>query len=279
MTREIISKKTRTVLRELLVGTTLRYIDDEFEAAHVSCDTTYEPAVSGQRRSRVEQYYRTMDFTSSADARRFIQVCDATIAGMDHQHISELLTWLERDGFVLDGKRFRSVKPREHAAALSSVADKLGADHLQNLVDRMNEAIEDDPGLAIGTAKELLECCCKTILAEHGKSVSPSADVVELVKLARAELKLLPDGVPEAAKGVEVIKPLLSNLASVAQGLAELRGLYGSGHGREGRVRGLTPRHARLAAGAASTLAAFLFDTHKERSKTSDQTAVPKPGA
>ncbi|HZZ30473.1 MAG TPA: abortive infection family protein [Phenylobacterium sp.] len=42
-----------------------------------------------------------------------------------------------------------------------------------------------------------------------------------------------------------------------------MRNFYGSGHGQDGRARGLTPRHARLAVGAASTLALFLFDTHQ----------------
>jgi hypothetical protein len=30
-------------------------------------------------------------------------------------------------------------------------------------------------------------------------------------------------------------------------------------------VKGLSPRHAKLAVGAAATLAVFLFDTHKDR--------------
>lgn len=33
----------------------------------------------------------------------------------------------------------------------------------------------------------------------------------------------------------------------------------------DGRARSLTPRHARLAVGATSTLAMFLFDTHDAR--------------
>jgi hypothetical protein len=54
-------------------------------------------------------------------------------------------------------------------------------------------------------------------------------------------------------------------LATVSQSLAELRNLYGTGHGKGGRTKGLSPRHAKLAVGAAATLAVFLFETHKER--------------
>jgi hypothetical protein len=133
-------------------------------------------------------------------------------------------------------------------------------------INRMAAAVEADPALAIGSAKELIETCCKTILAERGKPAKGTEDVPELVKAARAELKLLPDDVPQASKGADTIKRLLSNLASVAQGLAELRTLYGTGHGRDGRAKGVHPRHARLAVYAASALAVFLFETHKDRS-------------
>jgi hypothetical protein len=46
--------------------------------------------------------------------------------------------------------------------------------------------------------------------------------------------------------------------------LAELRGLYGTGHGKDGKTQGVKPRHAKLAVGAAATLTTFLFETHKE---------------
>ncbi len=40
--------------------------------------------------------------------------------------------------------------------------------------------------------------------------------------------------------------------------------LYGTGHGQHGSSSGLTTRHAKLAVGAASTLAVFLFETHEQ---------------
>lgn len=78
-------------------------------------------------------------------------------------------------------------------------------------------------------------------------------------------VKLTPDDIPAAAKGAESIRVLLSNLASIAGRLAELRNLYGTGHGKAPSTEGLDARHARLAVGAATTLVAFLFETHRER--------------
>ena len=54
-------------------------------------------------------------------------------------------------------------------------------------------------------------------------------------------------------------------MGSVARGLGELRNLYGTGHGKDGTTRGLATRHARLAVGAAGTLATFPLETHLER--------------
>ena len=62
-----------------------------------------------------------------------------------------------------------------------------------------------------------------------------------------------------------MIRRMLSNLNQVSQGIAELRNLYGTGHGRDGRFIGLKPRHAKLAVGAAATLGTFLLETHLER--------------
>jgi hypothetical protein len=147
---------------------------------------------------------------------------------------------------------------------LKKHAKVLNANHLAEQIRRMEASVEADPSLAIGTAKELIETCCKTILAERGKPASGTADVSTLTKETLKELKLVPEGVPDAARGADVIKRLLSNLGTIGNGLAELRGLYGTGHGKHGSASGLGTRHAKLAVGAAATLTVFLFETHKE---------------
>lgn len=148
--------------------------------------------------------------------------------------------------------------------SLKEHAKVLDANHLGEQIRRMEASVETDPSLAIGTAKELIETCCKTILAERGKPVSGSPDMSTLTKATLKELKLIPEGVPDAARGADVIKRLLSNLGTIGNGLAELRGLYGTGHGKHGSASGLRARHAKLAVGAAATLSTFLFETHKE---------------
>jgi len=85
-----------------------------------------------------------------------------------------------------------------------------------------------------------------------------------LTKETLKELKLVPGDIPNAARGADVIKRILSNLSTVGHGLAELRGLYGTGHGQHGTTAGLAPRHAKPAVGAAASLAMFPFETHEQ---------------
>ena len=183
---------------------------------------------------------------------------------------------LENDGFQLVEKTWISGKPvfvglDVGIVAAPSIADARktlsGTDtgYVAQQITRMEAAVQNDPGLAIGTAKELVETCCKTILVERQVKVPQNFDLPQLVKFTSRELELTPADIPEQAKAADTIKRLLSNLATITQGIAELRNKYGTGHGKEATAKGLTSRHAKLAVGAASTLAVFLVETHRVR--------------
>jgi hypothetical protein len=149
--------------------------------------------------------------------------------------------------------------------AIRDVTIVLDAAYLSTQTTRMESAIENDIELAIGTAKEFIETICKTILTDLGVQFDRSQELPKLVKQTMKELKLVPDGIPDQAQAAESIRVLLSNLASVAGRMAEIRNSYGTGHGKEAGANGLGRRHARLAVGAASTLGVFLFETHQDR--------------
>jgi hypothetical protein len=146
-----------------------------------------------------------------------------------------------------------------------NVADALDAGWMQKEIERLEHAVERDPALAIGTAKDLVESCCKTILTKRGVTFTSSATLPDLTKALAKELKLVPEGISDRAKGAESVRLILRNLSGLTHYLAELRGLYGSGHGRDGRHRGLEPRHARLAVASAVAFIDFVTDTHHQR--------------
>lgn len=162
------------------------------------------------------------------------------------------------------GKQISGSSKRTYSRA-RTVADALNAEWMQREITRLEQAVELDPALAIGTAKDLIESCCKTILTKRGKPPRKSDNLPRMTKALVRELKLVPEGIPERAKGAETIKVLLSNFISISQRLAELRGLYGTGHGRDGKHRGLEPRHARLAVAAAVAFIDFATETYHRR--------------
>lgn len=146
-----------------------------------------------------------------------------------------------------------------------TVADALDAGWMAKEIERLEHAVDRDPALAIGTAKELVETCCKSILSKRGIAVSKSDDLGDLTKKLTKALQLVPEGISEAAKGAENIRLILRNLTQLTSNLAQLRGLYGTGHGRDGQHRGLQPRHARLAVASAVAFVDFVSETYHHR--------------
>lgn len=138
-------------------------------------------------------------------------------------------------------------------------------EYLSQQITRMESAIETDPELAIGTAKELVETCCSTILLALGVEPEKDWNLAKLVKETTARLKVTPTAIHDDARGAASIRQVLGNLGGIVAGIAELRNHYGTGHGKPIGRGGLGPRHARLAVGAASTFAAFLFETYESR--------------
>ena len=275
---ELISKRTRRALQEYFVGTTLRTISQAFEDADIECDLSFVASESGQRRALVQQYYATLDFSRMADVRKFLAVYADALSVLEQgftggffgenckQEHERLLALISKDGFEYKDGRLAPRGKLLAAGRLREDAKKVDSPYLLQQIEHIENQIDNDPRLAIGTSKELVESVCKTILTDRGVSFDKKSDVVDLVKKTRDELKLAPSDIPDSAKAAETIRKLLGSLSTIAHSLAELRNSYGTGHGHDGRVKGLGPRHARLAAGAACVLAKFLFETHEDRS-------------
>lgn len=267
--RELISRRTRNEFREMFSSwSVIRTIDMAFENEGFAPDLSSEPAVSGARRSLVEQYYRAIDFADPRQAQRILRVYEDLIrdvATSSPETADRLRSCLGRDGCRFENGRPVLGQPQIRFQDLRAAAVAIDAAEILTQIERIEGAIETDPALAIGTAKELVESCCKTILAARQATADRNADLPQLIKATMKELKLVPDDVPDTARGAVTIRRMLSNLSTIVSGLAEMRNLYGSGHGRPGTAKGLSPRHAKLAAGAAGTLAVFLFETHKHR--------------
>lgn len=177
----------------------------------------------------------------------------------------EIVPKAKMGGRAIFAARQIALSAELHVNALKKKFTGTDANYVLEQITRMESAVENDPGLAIGTAKELVETVCKTILEERGIPLDRSPDLPKLVKQTAKELKLTPSDIPDEAKASDSIKRLLSNLATITNGVSELRNSYGTGHGKSAKTKGLGARHAKLAVGAASTLAIFLVETHHEQ--------------
>ena len=162
---------------------------------------------------------------------------------------------------------YRQLRSSSSRAVLraKTVADALNAGWMAKEIERLENAVDRDPALAIGTAKELVETCCKSILTKRGIPFTKSDDLGDLTKKLTKELQLVPEGITDATKGAENIRMILRNLTQLTNNLAQLRGLYGTGHGRDGQHRGLQPRHARLAVASAVAFIDFVSETFRHR--------------
>jgi hypothetical protein len=107
------------------------------------------------------------------------------------------------------------------------------------------------------------------VLDDVGVAVPKGIGIAQLVKLTCRELELTPADIPDEAKACETIKRQLSNVATITQGIAKLRKVYRTGHGKKAGSRLLTSRHAKLAVGAAASLAVFLAEVHQAKLRRS----------
>ncbi|MDW0114006.1 abortive infection family protein [Sporosarcina saromensis] len=135
---------------------------------------------------------------------------------------------------------------------------------LSKQLKRIYDSLEDDPELAIGTTKEMVETVLKTILKNEIEGNIDDFDLPELIKAVHKNIELIPDDVEDANKAHQTVKRTLNNLGQIVIGIAELRNAYGTGHGKVKNESGLKPYHARLAVNAGVTLAKFLIEVYQD---------------
>jgi hypothetical protein len=145
----------------------------------------------------------------------------------------------------------------------SQIKKEFDSEYINAQIQLMITMQEENPTESIGKAKELIESCCKTILEKVGVTINSKWDMPNLVDEVFKYFKIMPRDIDENIKGAKSIRQILGNLKAMAQGIIELRNIYGSGHGKAGSYKGLEPRHAQLAVGSSITLVNFMWDSYK----------------
>lgn len=149
------------------------------------------------------------------------------------------------------------------ASTAETLKKAFDSEYISAQIDLMLNMKDENPTEAIGKAKELIESCCKTILEFEGCTIEKDWEVPRLVDETFKHFQIMPKNISDEIKGAKSIKSILGNLKAIAQGVAELRNLYGSGHGKSSSYKGLESRHASLAIGSSTTLVHFLWDSYE----------------
>ena len=265
----LISRRVVTAFKEELKSSTVGYIDDLFQDLGFGFLPEAEDAedVSSVRRKRAAGYLATLDLTTARDARRLLDAMERWIRhveslsssfrdGLDYflrQLANEGIYWRDNELYVPSLSALPALPFREALATL-------GAEHITDEIDRILASLEDDPEDAITASRALVESTCKAVLEDLGKEVSDKEALPALYKRTALALDIDPS---QHEAGIH--KQILQGLVSTVQGLAEVRNVLGDAHGKRRTAARAKPRHARVAAGAAWTIATFLAETLAER--------------
>lgn len=251
-------------------GTILREIDALFEDLGFEFDPSAEERAEqqgrGARRSRAAGYLAAADLTQPRDADRLLKAISLALADWERTEgegewsdLKRLRRNIDLGGFDWDG----STLVRRIGPVPTPFAIRLeGLEDVNREVGRILESVDRDPADAITAARALVETACKTVLEELGEAIDERYDLPALYKKTALALRV------DATQHEVIYRQILQGLTSSIQGLAELRNKLGDAHGpRRGGPRP-QPRHARMAAGAAMTVATFLIETLEERRAT-----------
>ncbi|PZS25573.1 MAG: hypothetical protein DLM61_19790 [Pseudonocardiales bacterium] len=258
---DLISRSTRGLFRDLMTNSTVSEIGAAFQDELFAPSTTCTYQDSSVRRTLTQEYLEAVNWSDVNHVTRVLRVFERLVHGFEEQYSSKFLNSLRRDGYVIDEEtgHMTAIGPRFAVESLNNLID---ASAIRQQLSRIQHAIIDDPALAIGSAKELIESTAKVVLTERGMPVDDKADLPALVREAQQALGLHPSSATSGPDSSDAVKKILGAVSGIAIGLAELRNRgYGTGHGSASVPAGLGARHAHLAVNAAFTWCQLMLDT------------------
>lgn len=253
--------------RETLRTIDVFFADLEFDH-HAGAEEHFLEQGHGQRRSRAAACLATLHLEDPRDADLLLRAISLKLAEWEQKVVNgyrddldRLIRNLDLSGFKWEGAgAIRRALPLEAGAAVTKL-ETLASEDVNREIERIFEAIDRDPADAITASRALLETVCKLVLEDLGEPFADADDLPSLYKKTASALKLDP------TQHEAVYRQTLQGLVSAVQGLAEVRNRLGDAHGKGRSAARARPRHARMAAGAAMTVASFLVETMSERQR------------
>jgi hypothetical protein len=248
---------------------TIALIEAWFESEGFERDQDFEFPETSVRRALVDAYESRIDLTDPDQHLRLLRVYATAVEEVGRDMDAGLVPQAEAlvKALIRDGASVSPVGEIE-VPRLPTIAT-IDLDSYTRLAEpavvrahlrRIESGLTDDPAVAIGSSKELVESVCKMILDDRGVEYNRRDDLLGLYKKVSIELRLNADAVPDSARGSKSAQQALRAMVTTLQALAEMRNELGIGHGSSTASKALT-RHAKLAFHCARGLAEFLLDT------------------
>jgi hypothetical protein len=261
---KVFSAQTLGKFEDASASVPLRPLDRAFEGAGIRLGV--DPGGdAGSRKTQFRRYVASIDQRVPQQLERLGAALGAMIDDVATSKQEFLIQAAASDGFDFANGVFRPAATSPTSFAVTNLADLASIDERGK---RLRILANETPVDAIGGATELAESVCRTVSRLIGKPVpAKSSGLAATAKWTLSALEPTPAGSDDAKKSAAVASMCLLQLAAVVTELDEARG---SGRGRDGKRKGSSPRHARLAIGAAVTFAVFIAETYAERAPLQD---------
>jgi hypothetical protein len=241
------SQRTLAKFEDASASVPLRALDRVFKNAGISLGKDAGPP-DGQRRVQFRRYVASINQRNSQERNRLGDALGALIEEVAASKVDFLVKAAERDGFVFADGVFRAAVAARRTFAVTRVEDFALINERGKLLNLLADEFPKD---AIAGAVELLESVCRATLRLIGRRApGKPAALVDISKSTVAALDLVRSGNDDAKKGADRVSRCLQQLSVVVATLAELKGP--------------SPRHARLAIGAAVAFAGFVAETYAQ---------------
>lgn len=171
----------------------------------------------------------------------------------DRQRCATLRSALRKTGWDL------SATGDLMALAGSPMTAAQGRPAIDEQLARLQRA-DEDPGLMLGTAKEMLESTAKYVLEAFGVEYGGRTDFGELWYLARDRLGIHPKDMDKGTDTGAQLAKVYGAVWTIVEQTCELRGRQGTGHGRTLPV-GVTPDMALFVIREACSITEFVLRT------------------
>jgi hypothetical protein len=176
---DLVGRTTRGAFRDLMTDSTVGAISTAFQDEGFAPDPDCRYEDSSVRRQTTQSYLDAVDWTDPRQVGRFLRVAERLLNGWEPQSLNHFRQSLRRDGYQVD-EQIGQIAPVGPQLSIESLARLADPSAIREGVERIRRAISDDPALAIGSAKELIESTAKVVLTERGQPVDDKADLPKL---------------------------------------------------------------------------------------------------